>query len=185
MAQQQSAAELMESVQEHHRALYAYAYRLCGCPIQAEDLVQETFLTAYKKFEQLRDPRHARAWLFTVLRNGYFKELRKKRPRREADLDLALDSVACPVPEPAPFDAEQLQQALDELSPEHKLVIAMFYFEDKSYREIARDLGIPIGTVMSRLARAKRHLRSLLDEANSETVVPGEIDDTMSAATNR
>ena len=77
---------------------------------------------------------------------------------------LNLDSIAGVESEEQAFDSVRLQRALGELSPDFRLVLLMFYFEDCSYREIAEKLDLPIGTVMSRLARAKGHLRAKLFE---------------------
>jgi RNA polymerase sigma-70 factor (ECF subfamily) len=95
------------------------------------------------------------------LRNGYLKT----RGRRLALPISELDVGALPQPVPAePIDTEELQQAINTLGDEFKVVVLMFYFEHRSYREIAELLDIPPGTVMSRLARAKAHLRRRLSE---------------------
>lgn len=144
--------------------VYRAAYRLCGSAVDAEDLTQQTFLTAQRCLEQLRDPAAARAWLSAILRSCFLKSLRKRRPTPAADGEFDLAAVAGPVPEPSAVDPERLQQALDALSPEARLIVHLFYFEDQSYREIAAALDVPLGTVMSRLSRAKEQLRRRLTE---------------------
>jgi RNA polymerase sigma-70 factor (ECF subfamily) len=147
-------------VDEHYVALYRYAFRLSGAAVDAEDLTQEAFCTAQLTFRQLRDPNRAKPWLFAILRNAFLKRVRDEKP------SISLDGVG-DLPEPLPealpeFDPEQLQQALNELPEVYRTPIILYYFEDFSYREIAEQMELPIGTVMSRLARAKGYLRNRL-----------------------
>ena len=149
-------------VDEHYQALYRYAYRLSGAAADAEDLTQEAFCKAQAQLATLRDPDRARPWLFSILRNAYLHRARSDRAHRQVPLDaigdLAGDSPA-DVPE---VDPERLQQALNELPEGFRTPVILFYFEDMSYRDIAEQMDLPIGTVMSRLARAKTHLRDRL-----------------------
>jgi RNA polymerase sigma-70 factor (ECF subfamily) len=157
-----AAVALVQLVHDHHQALYRYAYRLCGSVPDAEDLTQQVYLVAQQKLGQLRDAASARSWLFTILRNCYLKTARKRLALPIADFDVSV------VPQPVaagPLDSEDLQRAIDSLGDEFKIVVLMFYFEHYSYREIAELLDLPPGTVMSRLARAKGHLRRLLGGA--------------------
>jgi len=163
--------DIAELVAEHHQAVYRYGYRLCGSAADAEDLTQQAFLTAQQKLDQLRKPESARSWLFTITRNCFLKSVRRSGPVSAGSLDLNMDSVPEEVPEEGDIDAETLQRALDELPDKFRLVLAMFYFEDCSYREIAERLDMPIGTVMSRLARAKGALRSKLFAATEAAPV--------------
>lgn len=164
----QSAAELSLAtlVTDHAGDLYRYGYRLCGSTVDAEDLVQQTFLLAQQHLDQLRDPAAARAWLFSLLRSAYGRLVRKMRPSSGTDCDCQFDEM----PEAdsdaldGPFDVEALQLALNKLPEEQRLVVVGFYFEECSYHELAQRLQIPLGTVMSRLARAKAQLRTLLAE---------------------
>jgi RNA polymerase sigma-70 factor (ECF subfamily) len=151
--------ELVRLIHEHHAPLYRYAFRLCGNAADAEDLVQQTFVVAQEKLHQLRQTERSRSWLFTVLRNGFLKSRRKNRPISAESLDLDMESVSEPAPSDDEIDRERLQLVLDALPDEHRLVLVMFYFEEYSYREIAAKLDVPIGTVMSRLSRAKQRLR--------------------------
>jgi RNA polymerase sigma-70 factor (ECF subfamily) len=155
-------------VVDHHATLYRYAFRLTGSADDAEDLTQQTFLAAQQNLNQLRELAFARAWLFTILRNCYLKSLRRRLPMSAAALDLNIDDLPEDAPQPVEIDRERLQGALDELSSEFKVVVLMFYFEGRSYREIAGQLNLPLGTVMSRLSRAKSHLRGRLFEAEFE-----------------
>ncbi len=149
MADSPVALEIARLVVDHHADVYRYAYRLAGSAADAEDLTQQTFLAAQVKLAQLRSSETARPWLFTILRNCYLKVRRRSVP-------LSAGSSG--------RRSRALQAALDALPDEFKLVLLMFYFEECSYREIAERLGMPIGTVMSRLSRAKRQLRGRLFE---------------------
>ena len=150
---------LRRLVDEHYAALYRYAYRLSGLADVAGDLTQETFCKAQAQFGQLRDPDRAKAWLFSILRNAYLHRIRADRQHREVPLDWA-QSVAHDQPEPPPeIEPQRLQEALNELPEGFRTPVILFYFEEFSYRDIAEQMELPMGTVMSRLARAKAHLR--------------------------
>lgn len=142
----------------YHCDVYRYAFRLSGNETDAEDLTQETFLIAQQRLTQIREPDKAAAWLFAVLRSCYLKSKRKRQPINATGLELDVESIPDAVVEEA-VDREQLQLAINDLPDDFKLVLVMFYFEGCSYKEIAAKLDIPIGTVMSRLTRAKGRLR--------------------------
>ncbi len=152
-------------VADYHEPLYRYAYRLSGSVADAEDLTQQAFLIAHQKLDQVRDSQCVRGWLFTVLRNCYLKGRRKGLGLPIAELDV--NTLPAEPPAEA-IDGQELQAALDTLADEFRLVVIMFYFEHRSYREIAEQLEIPLGTVMSRLARAKTHLRERLSAASDQ-----------------
>ena len=153
---------IAQLVQAHHQAVFRYAYRLVGSVPDAEDLAQQTFLIAQQKINQIREPEKADRWLFAVLRSCFLKNRRRRRPTSAANLDLDIDNVAIEPPADQQVDGELLQLALDELPDQHRLILAMFYFDELSYKDIAGELDVPIGTVMSRLARAKGRLRQQL-----------------------
>jgi RNA polymerase sigma-70 factor (ECF subfamily) len=153
--------DLVKLVEDHHASLYRYAYRLSGTAADAEDLTQQVFLVAQQKLDQVGDSDCVRGWLFAVLRNCYLRSKRRPRPIAAASLALDMDQLPERITDDE-IDREKLQSAINELPDEFKLVVLMFYFEDRSYREIAQELALPIGTVMSRLSRAKGHLRSRL-----------------------
>ena len=151
-------------VEDHYVALYRYAYRLSGSSADAEDLTQEAFCKAQCNFGQLRDPSRAKPWLFSILRNAYLHRVRSDRQQPCVPLE-GVGDLAEPLPEPLPdIDPERLQHALDELPEAFRTPIILYYFEDFGYREIAEQMDLPIGTVMSRLARAKSYLRGRLLE---------------------
>ena len=166
-------------VDEHYAALYRYAFRLSGRVADAEDLTQEAFCTAQLKLRQLRDSQRAKPWLFSILRNAYLHRIRADKHQCFVPADH-LAEVAEPVPDPLPpVEPEQLQAALNELPEFFRTPIILYYFEDFSYRDIAEQMDLPIGTVMSRLARAKAHLRSRLLPAASAVMAdaPGRAND--------
>jgi RNA polymerase sigma-70 factor (ECF subfamily) len=152
-------------VLDHHRDVYRYAYRLTGRVADAEDLTQQTFLIAQQRLYQVRQPERIVSWLFAILRTCYLKSERKAVPLPATGIELDVDGIPDGNAEPA-IDEELLQAAIGELPDDFKLILVMFYFEECSYKEIAEKLQIPIGTVMSRLTRAKGRLRSRLLEAD-------------------
>lgn len=153
--------DLTDLVEQHHALLYRYAYRLTGSAADAEDLTQQTFLTAHEKLDQLRDPGLAKSWLCAILRNAFLKSLRGK-PNGAV---LSMDQVAEPGDD-AQIDSlpdeEELQTVINEMAEEFRTPLILFYFGEFSYKEIAQQMDSPIGTVMSRLARAKEYLRRRL-----------------------
>ncbi len=153
--------DLREIVVRHHEAVYRYAYRLAGNQADAEDLTQQAFLVAQQRLSQVRDINKVLGWLFSVLRNCYLKSCRRNRKFLSDGVEVDIEQVPEP-PQREEIDEAELQLALAELPDEFRIVVLMFYFEDCSYKEIAARLEIPIGTVMSRLARAKGHLRQWL-----------------------
>jgi RNA polymerase sigma-70 factor, ECF subfamily len=163
MADGDAPRDIAQLVADHHAVLYRYAYRLSGSVADAEDLTQQVFLIAQQKLDQVRDPHRARSWLFTVLRNCYLKNRRRPPPRPASSSELDLYTVPEEVSDQC-IDSDQLQAAIGALADEFKLVVLLFYFEHRSYREIAELLDVPLGTVMSRLARAKARLRRELSE---------------------
>ena len=151
-----------ELVAEHYASLYRYAYRLSGEPQLAEDLTQETFCQAQAKLAQLREPDKARSWLFTILRNAYLHRLRHTKKETALSLD-DVGEIPDRAPTPLPvIDPQRLQDALTELPEPYRTSVILFYFEEFSYRDIAEHMEVPIGTVMSRLSRAKAFLKGKL-----------------------
>ncbi len=172
--------------QEHMRFLYNLALKYTGSRSDAEDLVQETLYTAYKKFHQLRDNRKFKSWMFTILRNHFLKWQRKKPPGPINEFEDGADYISelemVSMQQDVAFayerkeEAETIQSIMDKLPEKYKTVLIFYYMEDSSYQEIADMLGVPIGTVMSRLSRArqmmkKELLRSMVNEAPHKKVI--------------
>jgi RNA polymerase sigma-70 factor, ECF subfamily len=162
MADDKAGLDIAQLVAANYQAVYRYAFRLCGSVADAEDLTQKVFLNAQGKLGQLRNIDSSRSWLFTILRNCYFRDLQRQRPIIEANLPFNIDHLSFDIPKDKEIESEQIQAALDEIPELSRVILAMFYFEEYSYREIAQELDLPIGTVMSRLARAKARLRTKL-----------------------
>jgi RNA polymerase sigma-70 factor, ECF subfamily len=164
MADDRADMDIAQLVADHHQAVYRYAYRLTGSVADAEDLTQEVFLLAQERLGQLRKPESARSWLYTILRNRFLKAAQRPQAVPATTVGLNLDALPVDMEDVEALEGERLQEALNQLPAEFRVVVAMFYFEDYSYCEIAEKLDVPIGTVMSRLARAKGQLRSKLAE---------------------
>jgi RNA polymerase sigma-70 factor (ECF subfamily) len=158
---------LHDLIDAHYQALYRYAYRLSGSAADAEDLTQETFGKALARLSQLREPERAQAWLFRILRNGYLRRVRDEKRHRIIPLDAVGDLPERPVSELPDIDPARLQLALNELDEAFRTPIILYYFEEFSYRDIAEQMDLPIGTVMSRLARGKAYLRSALADGKA------------------
>jgi RNA polymerase sigma-70 factor (ECF subfamily) len=156
---------------EYLDGLYSYAMVLSRNHAEAEDLVQETYVRAIQAMGRLRAGSNMKSWLFTILRNIWFNQLRKRRNGPQMiEIDVG-DGVADNIKEPSKdshdlyvsrLEAEQVRAAIHELPIEFREVILLREYEDLSYREIASVLHCPIGTVMSRLGRARARLRTLL-----------------------
>lgn len=146
----------------HHRAVFRYAHRLAGTVADAEDLTQQTFLIAQQKGHQVREPDKANRWLFAVVRSCFLKSRRRRRPVPATTLELEIDEVLVEPPPEERLDQQAFDAAFAALPDPFRVVLAMYYFDELSYKEIAGELGLPIGTVMSRLARAKQRLRQML-----------------------
>jgi RNA polymerase sigma-70 factor (ECF subfamily) len=158
--------DVEELVPLYYAALYRYAFRLTGCGSEAEDLVQDTFCSAQANRTQLREQAKVKSWLFSILRNAY---LHRQRHKRHAGL-ISLEDHEEFIPpvydsELPEVEPERLQQALNSLAEEFRTPLILYYFEELSYRDIAEQMQVPLGTVMSRLARAKDHLRKSLVRA--------------------
>lgn len=170
-----------EYVEPELDILLRVAGRLTRNREDAEDLAQETLLRAYRAVDRF-DGAHPRAWLLTIMRNANRNRVRKRRPELLADEDRALailpargadgrEGPAESVTETMPDAA--LIEALARLSPAHRAVVAMVDVDGLSYHEAAEVLGVPVGTVTSRLHRARRRLRTRLQrvEGTSERSV--------------
>ncbi|MFO0947798.1 MAG: sigma-70 family RNA polymerase sigma factor [Planctomycetota bacterium] len=148
-------------VDDYLAPLYRFAFRLAGSREDAEDLVQETFLMAHQKFHQLRDERTAFAWLLKILRSCRSRQLERKPPVVAIPMEDWIEDPRGTV-ELDEVDPERLAAVLAALPEEFREPLLLYYFEDFSYKEIADLMNCPIGTVMSRLSRAKACLRNEL-----------------------
>ena len=160
-----------EEALPHLDALYRIALRLTADPSQAEDLVQDTMLKAYRSWRQYRPGTNAKGWLLTILRNTFINDYRRRKHEPIAmDLEAAephalYRSMQESDPEGTFFSQivdDKVIEAIDALPPDFREVLALSDIEGMSYGEIAETLKIPVGTVKSRLFRARRQLQAEL-----------------------
>lgn len=145
----------------HFREIYRAALRLARRPAEAEDLAQEVFLQAWKSFARYERGTNCRAWLYRILWNVNQQRVRRKVPvllGSEGEARIA-ETLAGEEPTPTEIRDEEVASALEALSPEHRQILLLSDVEEFTYKEIATILRVPIGTVMSRLSRARSALR--------------------------
>jgi RNA polymerase sigma factor (sigma-70 family) len=140
--------------------LRRYARALAGDRDAADDLVQDTLERAWTKLHLYRRGTDLRAWMFTVMHNVYVNQRRAARPA--APLEDEMPELALPARETDTLVLRDLDAAIRRLPPDQREVLLLVALEDMSYAEAAIALEIPIGTVMSRLARAREKLREML-----------------------
>ncbi len=153
----------------HMKLLYNVALKYCGNVFDAEDIVQETYLMAFHKFHQLREKSKCKPWLLTILRNNFLKSYHKKKSQNRLSETEYIDFLKSNISQES---ADQIlvkvstrdvvQRAIDQLPEKYKAVLLLYYMEELLYKEIAAALEIPIGTVMSRLTRARQGLKTIL-----------------------
>lgn len=163
----EAAAEFEQLVDLHYRPLYRFAYSLSGSDDAACDLVQQTFFRWAERGHQLRDRSKARSWLYTTLHREFLQLVR--RSGRDVPLpgDHEEGGGELAAPEAAwieRLDVDAVYAALTRVEEVFRVPLSLFYFEEFSYADIAGMLGVPIGTVMSRISRGKDRLRRLLVE---------------------
>jgi RNA polymerase sigma-70 factor (ECF subfamily) len=163
------AASFEETILPHLNAAYNLARWLTRNGHDAEDLVQEACLRAFRSFDsfQGQDVQAGRAWLLTIVRNTCFTWLRKKGVQPAVEFDEQMHSGADPSPDAETVIVNQaalgsLQGCLEGLPPEFREVIVLRELEELSYKEISDIARVPVGTVMSRLARGRKRLQQCL-----------------------
>lgn len=183
-------ATIQEEALTHIDALYRTAVRMSGNPTDAEDLVQETYLRAFRSLDQFQAGTNLRAWLFKILTNAFINDYRKRSRRpRSTSLDNVEDyylyahlidsgiqpSTSGPEEEVlAGITDESVIRALEALPDDFRQVVLLADVEGFAYREIAEIMSIPVGTVMSRLHRARRRLQRTLLEPCVATACGGD-----------
>lgn len=164
-------------VRRHQDRLYNAVYRFVGNPEDALDVVQEAFLSAYQSLDSFKGDALFSTWLYRIAVNTAISLKRKKRvlvriPDRNGENGLEVaDQSELNQPGHAIERVEEqrkLHQALGRLSPEHRVVLVMKELEGQKYEDMAATLGVPIGTVRSRLHRARLELRELLERDETE-----------------
>ncbi len=151
--------------------LYNFAHWLTQDRQEAEDLVQETYAKALKGFRSFQQGTNFRAWMYRILRNTFLTSRTGPDATATEQLDLEGDQGVLPTARDTPesillkrSDQQLVQSALDRLPVPYREVLLLCEFEEMSYQEISATLSVPMGTVMSRLSRARRALRDIVQE---------------------
>jgi RNA polymerase sigma-70 factor (ECF subfamily) len=151
--------------------LYNFAHWLTQDRHEAEDLVQETYTKALKGFSSFQQGTNFRAWMYRILRNTFLTSRTGLQATSTVPLDLDSEQECLPTVQDTPesillrrSDQQLVQEALGRLAVPYREVLLLCEFEEMSYQEISATLAIPIGTVMSRLSRARRALRDMVRE---------------------
>jgi RNA polymerase sigma-70 factor, ECF subfamily len=150
-------------------SLYNFAHWLTQNREEAEDLVQETYLKALKGFGSFQPGTNLRAWMYRILRNAFLTSRTGLSVKMTEPLDPGADAPPLPATSDTPesmllarMDRQAVADALERLPVHFREVILLCDLEEMSYQEIAETLAIPIGTVMSRLSRARKSMREML-----------------------
>src|ERR1700753_3158826 len=157
---------------ENIDGLYSYGLILTRNHAEAEDLVQETYVRAIRTMGRLNSDSNVEGWLFTILRNIWLNHLRRQRTARIVAIDEEKNETNSAETANDPYslyvskwELELVRDAIQQLPTDFCQIILLREFEEFSYQEIAKILDCPLGTVMSRLARARAKLRTLLSAA--------------------
>ena len=147
--------------------LYNFAHWLTQNRDEAEDLVQETFAKALKGFSSFQPGTNFRAWIYRILRNTFLTSRSGLKAAAMVPLDLEGDDEILPATQSTPesilldrLDQQLVREALDKLPVQYREILLLCEVEEMSYQEISSTLAVPMGTVMSRLSRARRALRN-------------------------
>jgi len=146
--------------------LFRTALRMTGDRGRADDAVQETYLQAWKSFDQFERGTNCRAWLFRILFYTVHHQRRKlfRFPLASDSEEMLESALTAPEPVASDLQDEQILSALDSLPADYRSAVVLVDVEEFGYKEAAQILGVPIGTVMSRLSRARQRLRQQLAE---------------------
>jgi len=162
----------------HFERLYNFACWLTHDRQEAEDLVQETYVKALKGFSSFQPGTNFRAWIYRILRNAFLTSRTGLQATATVPLDLEEDEEQLPAVRETPesillqrSDWELVQEALAQVPVPYREILLLCEVEEMSYQEISTTLSIPMGTVMSRLSRARRALRAAVQEMQNRTVV--------------
>lgn len=155
------------AVERYYSALYRFAFGLTASESDAADLTQETYHVFLAKGDAIRDAHKVKSWLFTTLYRLFLGRRRHSTRFPETSVELAVSEL----PPIASQQAEALEgslvvSALHQLEEIHRAPLMLFYLQELSYKEIAEVLGLPMGTIMSRISRGKEILRARLQESS-------------------
>ena len=158
--------QLKRTIVEQRGAMYRLAYAWCHNPALADDLVQEALAKALKNSGQLRDHKTARAWLFRILTNCWRDHFRRSRETVDVDDIVLADNNTPDMHHDRQQIVQQVRHAISLLPIGQRQVLTLVDLEGSTYIEVAEILDIPIGTVMSRLSRARQALKAKLLETD-------------------
>lgn len=163
-------------MRRYEKKVYNFAFRLCGNYDDANDIAAETFVRIYHALTHFRGDASFITWLFRIVTNVYLDDRKRKRARPQQSLEEVIEleetNVRRQIEDPAPTPeevaqtrerSEMLQAAIDTLPDYQRMMIVLYHTEGRSYEEIAEILDLPIGTVKSRLNRARLSLRESLE----------------------
>lgn len=158
-------------IRQYGKRLYGLCLSLCADPFEADDLYQDTWLRAIKSFSQYDASREFEPWLTKICVNTYRNALRRisKSPLLDFRTNEEKDALLCAVPAPEDADYASLYEAVGRLPEKLRVAVILFYFEDMDTAAAARALGVPEGTVKSRLHKARKRLKEVL---GGETDLP-------------
>jgi RNA polymerase sigma-70 factor (ECF subfamily) len=159
---------LQKQLEKRWQRLYRIAYSWCHDPDLAGDLVQETMRKAIRNSDQLSNPEALNAWLLAILTNCWRDYCRKHKETISFDGSLMADEAQGEEDGERILIVIQVRKAMARLSREQREVVTLVDLEGLSYSEVAEVLNIPIGTVMSRLCRARRQLKNLLETVDTD-----------------
>lgn len=180
-------ARFEEAALRHLEALYRFTVYLCRNDSDAEDLLQDTLLNAFRKYHQFSPGTNLKAWLFRIARNAHIDRARKRQ--REPELSELKEASAPADPAPETIDSglqrwkeltrqnkevfldffgDEVNRFMNELPPDFRLALVLCDVEGLSYQEISEALECPVGTVRSRISRGRSHLREKLQEYAAE-----------------
>lgn len=157
-------SEFEQLVDQHYQGMYRFAMSLAKNPDCAADLVQQTFCIWAQKGSQLEDRSKAKTWLYTTLHREFLADARRRNRYPEAEVSEATGVEKDEAEAERQLDGQRVVQLLSELDETFRAPLALFYLQQHSYKEIAEVLDVPIGTVMSRISRAKEMLRRRMTE---------------------
>jgi len=150
---------------------FAIAYRILRDVERAKDAVQQAFLLAWRELPRLRDPERYDVWLYRLLVNACYEEARRHRRWTTHLRPLPIEGPAAPDPIVSVHDRDALERAFQQLSPEHRAVFVMHHHAGLPLAAIAEIVGVPLGTVKSRLHHSIRNLRAVLEGESEAEIV--------------
>ena len=167
-------ATFEEVVSTHYESLYRFAFSLAGREEDAKDLTQDCYVQLARKAHQILDRSKVKTWLFTTLYRSFLDGRRRDTRHPEVEVGAVEAELPVQLPEAGErLDSATVVEALGHLPESFRMPLILFYLEDHSYLEIADILGVPAGTVMSRISRGRAMLRKAMEEKPQRADVAG------------